>query len=375
MSNYYYFDDVSTTKPCIEVVELHDKLLKKYFANSDSLHEIGIEAYSLLEKSRALASQILKVKKNEIIFTYGASESNNLAIKGLFFNNLNSSKHIIVSPYEHSSVYNAINQLKDLFGARVEYLKIDKNGKIDFQDLKLKLKKDTLLVSVMAINNENGVINDVDEIGIYVKKNSDAYFHCDCTQAIGKISFSFDNIDLASFSAHKFCGLKGSGVLIKKQYVNIVPLISGGQQEFGLRAGTSDYIKHICLVKALKIAYDEMDKKKDAICFLMKYLKEEITKIKGVEIVSYDNNHIYNLLLLKTPIKSEVMLNALNSKRIFVSAKSTCGTRSNEESLTAFACGYDADYVIRISLNEKHCLDDINYLCKSIEEVIEKWKY
>lgn len=374
MNRYYYFDDVSTTKPYKEVVELHDKLLNKYFANSDSLHEIGIEAYNLLEKARSVAAKILKVNKNEIIFTHGATEANNLAIKGLFFNNLKSSKHIIVSPYEHSSVYNTIKQLEELFDANVEYLKINEDGKIDFEDLKSKLKKDTLLVSVMAVNNENGTINDIDKIGLYVKKNSNSFFHCDCTQAVGKIDFSFKNIDLACFSAHKFHGLKGSGILVKKQYVDIIPLISGGQQEFGLRAGTSDYIKHICLVKALQISYLEMLKNKEKISFLMKYLKDSIVKIKNVEIVSY-NDHIYNLLLVKTPLKSEVMLNALNLKKIFVSAKSTCGTRKNEKSLTSLACGYNADYVFRISLDEKHCIEDIDYLCKSIEEVITEWKY
>lgn len=270
MEKVYYFDSVSTTKVDDEIIDLHHKLLTKYYANADALHDYGLEVYRMHQKAKAMIAQTLNIDKQEIIFTSGASESNNLAIKGLFFKHYLTRNEIIVSPYEHSSVHNVLKQLERLFGAKIIYLKLKANGQIDFKHLETVLSPKTLMVCVMAVNNEVGIINDVAKIMHYVKKHSQAYTFSDCSQAITKIPLNFENIDLVSFSAHKIHGLKASGVLIKKRHVTIEPLIVGGQQNQSLRAGTSDYIKDICLAKILVKEYGLMVEKRR---LLMNYIR------------------------------------------------------------------------------------------------------
>lgn len=369
----YYFDATSTTKPYDEVLELNNKILNQYYANSDALYSDGIASYRLQEKARTLIADLVNVKANEVIFTQGASIANNLAIKGVVFQHFNTSrKHLITTMYEHPSVLNVFKQLEAIFGYEVDYLKPNQDGLIDIEILKEKLRKDTLLVSIMAVNNEVGYLNDVDKLGAFVKRNSNAYFHSDITQAITKVSLSFKNIDLASFSGHKIGGLKGSGVLIKKQHLMISPLICGGQQEFSLNAGTSNYAANISLAKALELSFKNFKKHYLKIEALYYYLIDELKKIKAVSIIS-NAFCIKNIVMIKTNILSEVMMNALNEQGICISSKSTCKTKDNKKSATALAMGYDGDYCIRISLDHLLSFEDINYLCKHLKRSCEKY--
>ena len=205
-----YLDNVSTTSLNKEVQETYEKLLEEYYCNSDALYDDGVAIYQMQEKSRKTICDLLNIDKDELIFTSGASEANSLAIKGLCLKHQDR-KHLITSYYEHSSVYNSFRQLEEEFGFEVTYLKPNENGNITAQMVKDALRSDTLLVSIMKLNNEIGAVNDVEEIAKIVKKHPGTYFHSDITQALGKIDIDLSNIDLASFSAHKIHGLKEIG--------------------------------------------------------------------------------------------------------------------------------------------------------------------
>ncbi|MBP5280310.1 MAG: cysteine desulfurase, partial [Erysipelotrichaceae bacterium] len=304
-----YLDAVSTTSLDDEVRKTYEKLLNEYYCNSDALYDDGVAIYAMQEKARGLIADTFKVKKDEIIFTAGASEANSLAIKGLCFAHPER-KHLITSIYEHSSVHNSFKQLENQFGYEVTYLVPDEDGHISADQVKEALRNDTLLVSIMQVNNEIGAINDVEAIAEIVKKHSGTYFHTDITQGVGKIDIDLKNIDMASFSAHKIHGLKGSGVLIKKEFVNLLPLISGGQQELGIRGGTSNALANIVLAKTLRIALENKEKYHDYLNELHDLL---VDGLKGVAKINYDKG-LVTLINISTPVQSEVMLNALNDK-------------------------------------------------------------
>ncbi|MBQ2583521.1 MAG: aminotransferase class V-fold PLP-dependent enzyme [Erysipelotrichaceae bacterium] len=288
-----YLDAVSTTAPDPEVRDTYEKLLDQYYCNSDALYDDGVAIYDMQEKARHIICDLFGIGKDELIFTSGASEANSLAIKGLCFAHPER-KHLITSIYEHSSVYNAMKQMEESFGYEVTYLDPDENGNITPAQVRENLRDDTLLVSVMAVNNEIGAINDVAQMASIVKKHRGAYFHTDITQAVGKIPVDLKDVDLASFSAHKIHGLKGSGGLIRKQHVELLPLISGGQQEFSLRGGTSNALVNIVLAKTLRLAL-ENEKRYDTYLKetkpLVDYYKDKLVKIYNNDTLEslYDN--------------------------------------------------------------------------------------
>ncbi len=323
------------------------------------------------ERSRELIGKMLGVKAEDIIFTSGASEANSLAIKGLAFRHLSEKPHLITSSYEHSSVNNAFRQLEEDFGLEVTYIE-PVNGIITPEDVEKAIRPDTLLVSIMAVNNENGAVNDIASIARTVKKHPHVYFHTDITQALGKCDLDLSSVDMASFSAHKIHGLKGSGVLMKKKHIEILPLISGGQQEFSLRGGTSNAPANIVLAKTLRLALENQKKHRDMLHGYYEYFCRELPLIEGVSI-HFPERHLETLLSVSTPIPSEVMLNALNKKGIMVSSKSTCGSRSDEENRTMKAMGIDENYVIRVSFDHTNTFEEIEYFISCIKEIITKY--
>jgi len=369
MNKRIYFDSVSSTAPSKEVLDTYKSLLDKYLYNSDALYDEGVVIYDMQEKARKNIASLLGVSSEDIIFTSGASESNSMAIKGVCL--ASKRRHIISTITEHHSVLNSLKQLEENFGFEVTYLK-PKDGMITAQMVKDALRNDTILVSIMYANNEVGLINDIDEIKKIVKANPGTYFHSDITQAIGKIDVDLKDIDMASFSAHKIHGLKGSGVLYKKRHIEMLPLISGGQQEFGIRGGTSNACVNIVMAKTLRLALENKDRYKDYIKELSLYFIRELSKIDGVKVNRF-NNCLDCLLNVTTPITSEVMLNALNKEGIMVSSKSTCGSRKNDDNNTLSVLGVDSDYVIRISFDYLNTKEEIDYFIKTIKEIISKY--
>lgn len=364
-----YLDAVSTTAVNPEVLDTYKQLLDKYYCNSDALYDDGVAIYDMQEKSRKLIADLLGVNKDEVIFTAGSSEANSLAIKGLALKHPER-KHLITSIYEHSSVYNSFKQLEEEFGYEVTYLYPNENGNITPEMVKDALRDDTLLVSIMMVNNEIGAVNDIEEIGKIVKKHSGTYFHSDITQALGKTNIDLSNVDMANFSAHKIHGLKGSGALIKKQHVELLPIISGGQQEFSIRGGTSNALVNIVLAKTLRIALQHLNDNKEYLKQLHDYL---IEGLNGICKINSRKDGLDTLINISTSIQSEVLLNALNEKGIMVSSKSTCGSRKNEPNRSLKALGIDEDYAIRVSFDYTNNKDEIKYFVDSLKEILDKY--
>lgn len=375
MENRIYFDNASTTDVHEEVLHTYYELLKKNYANSESLYEEGVKVFKMVEKSRSATANLLGVMDDEIIFTCGSSEANSMAIKGVCLANP-TRKHIITTAIEHSSIMNSCAQMERLFDYRVTYLPVDQNGTVSLEDVKNAMDDDTVLVSIMHVNNETGAKNPIEEIAEYVKKKTHAFMHVDMTQSIGKVECKMDNIDLASISAHKIEGLKGSGILMKRVHVPMEPLISGGEQEFGIRGGTSNACTNIVFAKTLRIALENGVKYHDHIVKMHDRLLEGLQEIEGVEInspldaIPCTINFSYEL------IPSEVMQNALNQAGFMVSARSTCESKSNNPSYVLKAMGYSdkrASSCIRICLSYHNTMEEVEAFLTALHKIIDQF--
>ncbi len=370
-----YFDSVSTTKLNEEVLSTYHSLLAKSFANSESLYDAGMEMHTLMEKSRASIASFLHVLPQEVYFTGGASESNSTIIKGVAFANREKGRHIITTQVEHSSVMNACRQLEEEFGFEVTYLPVDHVGKIRISDLEKALRPDTILVSIMYVNNESGAIMPIEKIKEIVKK-SKAVLHVDCVQALGKLDLDLKNIDCASFSAHKINGLKGSGLLIKKQHIKMLPLINGGQQEMGLRGGTANAAANIVWAKTLRLALEKQHASMEHIRRLNHFLKSELQKMEEIHFNSGEEALETILNFSVKGLTSEVLMNALNAKGICVSAQSTCSSKSTSASHVLLAMGIDEDAArrsIRVSISAENTVEEAKYFIQVLKESIKQY--
>ena len=373
-----YLDYVATTPLRPEVLTTYNNLLEKYFFNADSIYDKGIEVNRLMEHSRKLISEMLKVKEDELIFTSCGSESNNLAIKGVAFQYQNRGKHIITTAIEHSSVYETCKDLEKTFGFEVTYLKVDQKGRISLQELQDSIRDDTILVSIMYVNNEIGVINPIEEIKQIVKKYDKIKLHFDMVQALGKLPINLTDVDLASFSAHKIYGLKGSGLLFKRRSTTIVPLINGGQQEFGLRGGTSNACSNIVFAKTLRLALEDFDNKAKHIKMINSYARKCLNQIEGVIINSDETCCISSILNFSCPgYKPEVILHDLESEEIYLSTRSACSSKSENISRIMAQLNLDkeiASSALRISFGEHTTIEDIDKFCYYLKESLRKLK-
>lgn len=372
-----YLDYVATTPLHPEVLASYHDLLSKYFYNSDSMYDKGIEVDRLMEKSRDLLASMLKVKSEELIFTSCGSEANCMAIKGVAFQYQNRGKHIITTAIEHSSVYETCKELERVFGFEVTYLPVDQFGRISLQQLEDSIRKDTILVSIMAVNNEIGMINPLEQIKAIVKKHETVKLHFDMVQALGKMPIDLTSVDLASFSAHKIHGLKGSGLLFKHIGTNLVPLINGGQQEFGLRGGTSNACTNIVLAKTLRLALEDYEDKNEYVKELNQYVKNQLRQIDTIVINSNDEclPHIINFSCVG--YKPEVIMHDLEAKGIYVSTRSACSSKSTNVSRVMAALHIDekiASSAIRISLSHTTSYEDIDEFIYCLKETLKTIK-
>ena len=347
-----YLDYSATTKTSDEVLDTFVKCSKEFIGNPNSLHTLGVKSNNLIESATKQIANLLNVKENEIIYTSGASESNNLAIKGICEKYSNRGKHIITTELEHSSIYGPIDYLKG-HGYSVDYVKLDSNGLVDLEDLKRLIKDDTVLVSICAVNSEIGILQPLKEIANIVKEYPKCFFHSDMTQAIGKVKVEISDIDLVSFSAHKFFGIKGIGVLIKKEKIEIEPLIHGGKSTTIYRSGTPCLPLIVSTSKALRFALDNIDNKYNKVKELNNYLKDNLKKYDKVIINSNDKciPHILNISVIG--VKPETMLHSLERYGIYISTQSACSS-SDSKSKAVFALTHDEDISnssIRISIS------------------------
>ena len=372
-----YLDYAATTPYNKDVLKTYTQLLEKYFYNADSIYSQGIEVNRLLEKSRSLIAKMLHVSEEELIFTSCGSEANNTAIKGIAFQYQNRGKHIITTSIEHSSVYETCKELEEIFGFEVTYLPVDHTGHIKIDDLKKSIRDDTILVSVMCINNEVGSIQPIEEIKRLLKDYPLVKFHVDMVQALGKIKIDLNGIDCASFSAHKINGLKGSGLLFKRKSTTIVPLINGGQQEYGLRGGTSNACTHIVLAKTLRLALENFENKENYVTKLNQYLVEELKNIPGIVINTGENssNHIINFSCVG--YKPEVVLHALEEKGILISTRSACSSKTSDISRVMQQLHLPDDIAksaLRISISDLTKEEEIDKFIYCLKEVLDSIK-
>jgi len=348
-----YLDYSATTPVRSEVLDSFVKCSKEFVGNPNSIHKLGFDAKKLMEKSTEQVANILKVKKEEVIFVSSASEANNMALKGVLEKYKTRGKHIITTKLEHSSILDTCSYLESI-GYEVSYVDVNEDGLVDLEKLAKLIRNDTVLISIHHVNSEVGIRQDINKIGKFLKDNHPKiFFHVDGTQSIGKIPVSLDNIDLFTFSAHKFYGLKGIACLIKKSNVGIVPLIHGGKSQSEYRSGTPALALFVSLAKALRLSVQEVDKNYNYVLELNKFLKKELVNIDGISINSKETSipHIINISIKN--IKPEVMLHALEQEEIYISTKTAC-SKDSSASTSLLALGYDnirSSTSLRISLS------------------------
>ncbi len=372
-----YLDYAATTPLHEEVLEGYYKVLKQYYGNSDSLHEIGRKADRLMKQSRMQVASSLCVKETEIFFTSCASESNNMAIKGYAFANAHKGKHLITTAVEHSSVLETMKQLEEVFGFSITYLPVSKDGVVRLSDLAAAVREDTILVSCMYINNETGAINPIKELAAYVHTHSKAVFHCDCVQALGKYELPLQDVDMATMSAHKIYGLKGCGLLYKREHLPIIALISAGQQEQHLRGGTSNAPAYTMWAKTIRLALDHQQEHYAYVKTLHEMLYKAFSNMEGFVINSPQNGSVYILNVSCEQIGSEIMLNALNARGFAVSAQSTCASKGKPHSYVLAAMGLGelrATHAIRISLSHLTTIAEIEQFLQVIKEIYHEYR-
>lgn len=368
-----YLDYSATTPVSYEVLDTISKVTKEFIGNANSLHALGLKSANLLESATKQIADIYGISPNEIIYTSGATEANNMALIGVAMANHKKGKHIIVSKLEHPSIYAICNYLKSI-GFEISYVNNDKEGLIDFDDLKSKIREDTILVSICAVNSETGVRQPLKMIRQIIKKeNLATIFHSDITQAVGKVSINFHDIDLASMSAHKIFGPKGIGFLYKSNMIKISPLIYGSGKFNELKPGTPPLPLIAALSKAIRLANTDLEKRErfvnllnmKIVNFLEKYPEIKINKTK------YSIPQILNISIMN--IMPETFLHMLDKHEVYVSTNTACSSGEISNSIMAI---YDdskrAKHTLRISLSYVTTTDEINKFLEIFKEEYEK---
>lgn len=374
-----YLDNSATTPPYQEVLESFLKVTSRYYGNPSSLHRFGMEAENLLSRARRQVADLLGVQPKEVVFTSGGTEGNNLAIKGAAFQYQTRGKHIITTSIEHDAVHEPFKQLEQ-FGFDVTYVPPDQYGFVHAKDIESAMREDTILISVIHVNNEIGSIQPVEEIGNMLRKYPKVLFHVDHVQGVGKVPLNIKgaNIHLCTISGHKFHGLKGTGALYVREGVSLSPLLSGGAQEFQLRSGTENVAGAVSLAKALRMTMDQYEINIHHMLSMKEKLMKKLAKGDGMTVntpASQSAPHIVNLTV--KGVKAEVLLHSLEEKGIFVSTTSACSSKKKQPSKTLLAMGRseeEANGAIRLSLSYLNRNDDVDYIVQSIFASIEQLK-
>ncbi len=380
MNKEIYLDNAATTKPYDEVVETICEALKFNYGNPSSLHNKGVLAEKAIKNSRKIIADSLSVSLNEIIFTSGGTEANNLAIIGTINANKKNGNHIITSKIEHASVLNTFKHLQEQ-GFDVSYIDVDKKGVIDTEQLKKEIRQDTILVSIMHINNETGVIQPINLVGEIIKQSkSNSLFHVDAVQSYGKTKFfpKECGIDLLSISSHKIHGPKGVGGIYIRKGVKVLPNSFGGSHEGGIRSGTENLPGITGFAKAVEISFENLDKVVPVIKDLKNRLMEKIqSDIDEVVINSGLGDlgapHILNVSF--RGVKSEVVLHSLESEGIYVSSGSACSSKKTSPSHVLTAMGVERDIIegaVRFSLSSFNSRQDIDICVEKLDTIIKK---
>lgn len=372
-----YLDYTSTTPVRDEVLESFIQTTKNFWANPSSVHKLGLMSENLLNMAREQMKNLIHAKNYEVVFTGSATEASNLAIKGICFQNASRGKHIITTVVEHPSVYNTFKKL-EADGFEVTFLKVDQNGRINLEELINSLRKDTILVSVMYVNNEIGSIMPIEEIGKVLSKHPKIAYHVDIVQALGKlpVHLSDMHIDLATISAHKIYGLKGSGALFIRKGLELKPQQIGGSQEFNLRAGTVDVPSNVALAKAMRLVIEDLDKNYKYVEKLNQQLRKILSDYQ--QIIINSPKEICSPFIISCSlrgIKGETFVHAFEKYEIYFSTKSACSSKKNEPSRILKAIGLDDELSsneIRLSLSHLTTIQEITTFENILKIVIKE---
>lgn len=368
-----YLDYSATTPVDLDVFDTYSKVTKDFKGNANSIHSLGLKSAELLESATKQIADIFGVLPQEVVYTSGATEANNMALIGGALANHKRGKHIIVSKLEHPSIYAICDYLKTM-GFEISYVNNDNDGLIDFDHLKSLVRQDTILVSICAVNSETGVRQPLKMIRQIIKKeNNNTIFHADMTQAIGKVSVNMKDVDLASMSSHKIFGPKGIGFLYKSSSVKITPLIYGSGKSNDLKPGTPPLPLIASLSKAIRLANENLEKKERFVALLNEKIVNELSKYPNIKInkTKYSIPQILNISVMD--VMPEVMVHALEKHEIYISTNTACS--SGEVSNGIIAIYNDlarAKHTLRISLSYVTTTEEVNKFLSLFKEEYER---
>ncbi|SHI54601.1 cysteine desulfurase family protein [Parasporobacterium paucivorans] len=374
-----YLDNSATTQVFENVTEIMTRVMHVHYGNPSSLHAKGLEAEKYIKTAKGIMAGQLKVREKEIFFTSGGTESNNLAVIGTAMANKRAGNHIITTRIEHPSVLNACKFLEEE-GFEVTYLPVDKNGVVLLDKLEEAVTDNTILVSIMYVNNEIGSLQPFSEISeIIRRKNPKTVIHSDAVQAFGKCRIfpQKEGIDLLSASAHKLHGPKGAGMLYVNSRIKIKPLFYGGNQQDGLRSGTENVPGIAGFGEAVKMAYDNLDEKTQRLSQMKRDFISHLEKLEDVTVFSKNEGcfapHIISAGF--AGVKSEVLLHALEEKEIYVSSGSACNSHKKASSATLQAIGVPKDLLdntLRFSLSYETAEEELDYTIETLTQLLPK---
>ena len=372
-----YFDNSATTRCYPEVRELAGRLMTEDFGNPSAMHRKGVEAERFVTEAARTIAGILKAKPEEILFTSGGTESDNLALIGTALASMRRGKHIIISEVEHAAVREPAEFLRKQ-GFEISLLPVDHAGVVSLEVLSALLRPDTILVSVMYVNNETGSVMPVREIaGLVHEKSPLAAVHVDAIQAFGKyrICPSREGIDLLSVSSHKIHGPKGAGFLYIRKGLRVQPLIFGGGQQNGMRSGTDNVPGIAGMALASAMVYDHLEENNEKLYKLKEHLKEGLAGLENVVVNGMPLReaapHIMSITV--RGVRSEVLLHALEDKEIYISAGSACSSHKRKPSATLSAMGLsktDLESTVRVSFSEENTMEEVDYFVKTLCEIV-----
>lgn len=376
-----YFDNSATTQALPEVLSTYQKVSEKIWGNPSSLHNFGESAWNLLEQSRAQIAQLLNVSPSEILFTSGGTEGDNWVVKGTAIEKRSFGKHLITTAVEHPAIHNSMEQLKQL-GYDVTYLPVDADGRISVTDLKNALRPDTILVSVMAVNNEVGTIQPLKEVAEVLKDYPKVHYHIDAVQGIGKGIQSLifnDRVDFVTFSGHKFHAPRGMGFIYKKQGRKIAPLLSGGGQERNLRSGTENLPAIAAMAKALRLLLDREKTSVTTERQIKQTILHHVEQFEHVTVFSKDNElfapHI--LCFAIEGVRGETIVHAFEQHDIYISTTSACSSKKHLASSTLTAMNVPESVstsAVRISLGDQNTLEEAHHFNQVFDQLYQEFK-
>ncbi|HHF7043571.1 TPA: cysteine desulfurase family protein [Streptococcus mutans] len=375
-----YFDNSATTLPYPEAIKTYEEVATKIFGNPSSLHQLGSQSSRILQASRQQIAELLGKRTDEVFFTSGGTEGDNWVIKGLAFEKQRYGKHIIVSDIEHPAVKESAKWLQTQ-GFEVDFAPVDKKGVVKVDVLAKLLRPDTILVSIMAVNNEIGSVQPIKAISKLLADKASISFHVDAVQAIGKIAtddYLTDRVDFATFSGHKFHSVRGVGFIYKKAGKKISPLLNGGGQEAGFRSTTENVAGIAAMAKALRIVLDKSKIGQKQLLAMKRILFDSLSHYDDVILFSEMEYFAPNILTFGIKgVRGEVLVHAFEEHDIYISTTSACSSKAGKPAGTLISMGISsklAQTAVRLSLDENNDMSQVEQFLTIFKQIYKKTK-